>query len=293
MGLPLHTPPKGLRDGVPTAVCWLLFFILMAMLLPPAHADDQVAAVQPAGKFDPAPKTSPLKWRVSSGYDVLSGDYGASRTTTVNYIPLGVSYTGGLWTLSAASGYIDLRGPRSFIDIADFGLTEAEADALGLGDVKARGFDNVTVGARYAAFDFWRQSLFVDLTAKATLPTASRAKGLGAGVVDSALAVDATWLSGRMTWFANLTHKWRGQDARLNSWSAGVGFFRVLNDRISAGMSYDIREPTIRRAAVTHEATAFASFTLTESSTLTAYVLSGLPRTQVGSGLGVRMSYGF
>jgi hypothetical protein len=264
------------------------------MILPSAlRADDQVAAVQSASKFDPPVQTSPVKWRISSGYDVLSGDYGASRATTVNYIPLGVSYTSGLWTLSASGGHIDLSGPRSFIDIAEFGLSDEEADALGLGDLKARGFDNVTVGARYAAFDFWRQNLFVDISAKATLPTASRAKGLGAGVVDSALAVDATWLAGRMTWFANVTHKWRGQDVRLNSWSAGAGFFRTITDRISAGASYDIRERTLRTARMTHEATVFASFTLTESSTLTTYVLSGLPRAQVGTGLGVRLSYGF
>lgn len=282
-----------MRDGRPTAVCCVLAILAALICAPAVRADEQIAAVQPASKFDPPAKTSAAKWRISSGCDLLRGEYGATRTTSVRYLPVGIGYAAGLWTVSADSGYVDLLGPRSFVDIADFGLTEEEADALGLGDTKVRGFDNITLGARYAAFDFWRQNVFVDVTAKATLPTASRSKDLGAGEMDGALAIDATWLNGRMTWFANVAHKWRGGEARLNLFSAGFGFFRALTGPFSAGLAYDIRQATIRDGRVTHEGTMFASVKLTESSTLTAYVLSGLPRAQVGTGVGVRMSYGF
>ena len=260
-----------------------------------AAANEQLSAIQPASKLEmPDKGDTAWHWRVSSGFDFLTGKYGASRATDVRYAPLGISYTGGLWTLSADTGYIDISGPLSFIDIADYGLSEDEARTLGLGDATVQGFDNVTLGARYAAFDIWEQNLFVDLTAKVTMPTASRAKGLGTGAVDVSTIVDLTRMSGSMTWFASVSRKWRGgADTRRNSWSAGIGFTDSFTDRLSAGLSYDIRQSGIRGGRATHEGTLFASFKITESATLTAYALGGLPRDTIGTGVGVRLGYTF
>jgi hypothetical protein len=262
----------------------------------PATAADQLAAAQPSAKFEALGHSkSQATWRLSSGFDVASGDYGAQRATTLSYAPMGLSYSKGLWTFSVDTGYIDVTGPASFVDIADLGFTADDAKALGLDEnFSAQGFDNISLSARVAAFDLWRQNLFIDFTGKVLVPTASRTKGLGTGAFDSALSIDATKLTGRTTWFATVGYKFRGGDSsRRNSWSAGYGFSRALGHGVSTGLSYDLRQTGIRGGPFTHELTAFLSLGLARSSSVTVYGLIGRPTDHTGAGVGVRFSHGF
>lgn len=267
--------------------------IWLGVLSAPASAE-QLAAVQPASKFAPAPAAQTTAWRLSSGFDVMRGDYGASRATTLSYAPVGLSYTMQYWTFGLDTGYIDVTGPVSFIDVADLGLTAGEADALGFnGDTTAQGFDNVTLSARAAAYEDWRRNLLIDLTARVSLPTASQRKGLGTGAVDTAFGIEATQLAGRTTWFSSLVYKIRGgAEDRRNSWSAGFGFDRALAQRWSWGMSYDARQSGIRGGPLTYDLTLFTTLNLGGAS-ITAYAVTGLPRDHAGSGAGLRISTGF
>jgi hypothetical protein len=263
------------------------------LFVTPAAAD-QLAAVQPSL---PNVEQSSVRsmWRVSSGFDVSTGDYGAPESTTLSYAPIGISYSRDTWTFSIDTGYVDVTGPASYIDILDLGLTAEEAATLGLaGDTTTQGLDNVTLSMRAAAFDVWRHNLLIDWTAKVVVPTASRNKGLGTGAFDYAVGLDATKLAGPMTWFGTVGYRVRGGDAsRRNSWSAGAGFSRAAGEQASWGLSYDARQTGTASRALSHDLTLFASVRLAGSSSVMAYASTGRPKSRTGTGVGLRFSYGF
>ncbi|MBM3515656.1 MAG: hypothetical protein FJX59_18360 [Alphaproteobacteria bacterium] len=263
------------------------------LLVAPVMAE-QLAAVQPASKFDSITVSKAPSLRLSSGFDVVRGDYGATRATTLSYAPFGLSAGIGRWTFGFDSRYIDLKGPLSFVDITDLGLTQDEANALGfVDDTTTVGFDNVTLSARFAAFEDWRRGLLIDIVTRTTLPTASRAKALGTGAIDTALALEATQFAGRTSWFGTLGYKVRGGEAgRRNSWDASLGFNRTVARRLSWGLSYGARQASAPGVPMTHDVTVFTTLNL-DAVSVTAYALTGRPGDHAGTGAGLRFSYSF
>ena len=147
------------------------------------------------------------RYRVNLGMDYTSGSYGADEKTEILYMPLSVQAQGGPWTVRAVVPWLHVDGPAIILDGADggnVGTRDAES-ASGMGDL--------SLSLMYSFEQFYDRSLFIDVTARVKVPTASLDAGLGTGEPDAALQLDLAQAIGPLIPFATIGYKWAGVPA--------------------------------------------------------------------------------
>jgi hypothetical protein len=268
----------------------------LAIFASGAQANDQpadLAAIQLEDALDALldPRTEAGSWEVSVGADVSSGTYGASRPTRVTYAPFGVSYRTGRWRFAVDSGVLQVKGPVDYASILD--LTPEEVSRLGLeDDVSTSGIADTSVSATYGLYENFDQLLFVDVGARAKLPTASRARGLGNGKFAGDLQLDVIKVIDRWSLMASAAYGFRHHErGSRDTPSFSVGLGRTLSDATSIGAIYEWRRSADPRAKDGRDVIGYIAHRFNDSVSLMAYGVRSLISTGVEAQAGVRLTY--
>jgi opacity protein-like surface antigen len=229
---------------------------------------------------------------VYSGFDFSSGDYGETVSTDILYIPLTVKYETGPWTLRGTTSYVHVRGPANVIGTGD--NTAFIGNAGAVGSFSRSGVGDLLLGVTYSLESFWKRSLYVDLTAKVKLPTASARKALGTGKTDFILQADIAKALGRFTPFGTIAYRFIGRPSayRLhNAWNASAGLQYRLARGFDIGASYDYRQSALPGGVDPKEVFTYVAFGLGKEWSLDVYGVAGLSSGSADAAGGIQISF--
>jgi hypothetical protein len=239
---------------------------------------------------------------VGAGVHYSTGDYGSGTDTGILAIPLTGRYDRGLLTVKVTVPWLEVSGGTAVVpgvgSIANTnpnargrrggGATSSEATASGMGDT--------TVSAAWGLVRDTAAGHGLDVGAKVKIATADADEGLGTGEHDVGLFVDAYKVYGRNTVFGGVGHTWLGSSPYLaleDVWSVNLGVSHRLDERDSAGLSFDGRQRVSASASPQRELTAFYLRKLDRRWTAQAYFLKGFADGSPDWGLGASAMYAF
>jgi hypothetical protein len=156
------------------------------------------------------------------------------------------------------------------------------------------GVGDISLSATYAIQKFADDGLFIDLTARLKLPTASFSKGLGTGQTDGAVQIDVAQSFGKFMPFFTFGYKANGrpQGYHLRDVIYGtVGLQYNVNDRISAGALFDYRQAALVTAEDPRELTPYVNWKIGRKWSVNAYGVIGFSRNSPSAGGGAVLTY--
>lgn len=199
---------------------------------------------QEAGEFEQA---------LSIGVYYADGDFGEEVDTLIRYFPLSYEASIGKWGFQLLVPHLQVTGPGSVL-INIGGVTRAVA---GTQETTSRGMGDSVATVIYRMDPISPAAPFVDLRLDVKIPSADEEKSLGTGETDVSLQLDLSRSVGNYALFASLGYNFRGRsdifEGLEDSAFAQVGFARPFNERWSAGLFYDFREPASSFSRETHE----------------------------------------
>jgi hypothetical protein len=277
---------------------------------PAAAADDPAPApgtAAPAAAPAAAPERSPDFAQFSLGFNYSSGHYGDPRATEIVSVPFGAKYVSGPFTLRLTIPYVHLSGPGSLVDSVDThnggsGGTGSTPGGSGSGpggaqvvpggqDRKVGGISDIVTSATYS-IDLIRNDLFLDLTGKVKLPTASVAKRLGTGKTDFTAAAGLTKMFGPFSLYAEGRRRFAGASLLFpvrDTWGATGGFGVRAARALSLGLYYDWQQSAFRGNAPSSELTGSATFRVSRALRVQAYATAGFSSNSVDRAAGLQL----
>jgi len=225
------------------------------------------------------------------GLDYTSGSYGEGSQTEIIYSPVSISAEYGLWSVSAVVPWLKVNGPVLILDGADFlvGTEEKRSGQVsGLGDISWK--------LMYAFKNFYDFGVYVDLSGRIKIPTASFSDGLGTGKLDASFQIDVAKGGGSLVPFFTIGKKWVGSPDSINLNDvifATLGLQFDVSEEFTAGILYDYRESSIRDNSDLSEGIAYINLVLNDRSSVNFYGILGFSNNSPGKGLGINFTYHF
>lgn len=224
--------------------------------------------------------------KVSTAFDYSSGKYGAATPTKIAFAPVTLQSTRGPWTLKGSTSWMSLDGPALIFDGAGEGTAGVDRKVNGMGDIN--------LSATYALEQFYDRGVYIDLTARLKLPTASFRKGLGTGEGDLATQVDFSTALGDFLPFMTAGYKFNGSPETLALRDVpygSVGLQYVWNPDLAVGVAYDYRQSAIKSQADPQEGSVYLSVKLDERWAMNVYGVAGFSDNSPSAGAGVVFTY--
>jgi hypothetical protein len=288
---------------------------LSAAVSAPAFANEQQKADE---------DSSPESWRLSTGLNYSTGNYGELTDTKVVSAPVGLKYTKGNFSIRVSVPYVRVDGPGSLIQTPEGsgsgsnsgsgrsgnsgrGSSNSGSGNSGSGGVeiddstgvpvssKRSGFGDVVISATYS-FDLG-SDFYIDATGKVKVPTASTAKRLGTGEVDVTTGLDFVKAIGPATFYIHGRRKFAGKPTGSlirSTWGAGGGASIKAGKAITLGADYDWQEATFAGNPANSDLTAWASARLNSKMNLSIFGSTGLNSNSAdfagGIGLSIKLN---
>jgi hypothetical protein len=226
---------------------------------------------------------------VSTGIDYSTGKYGATESTDTLYMPFGVKYETGDWTLRATIPYVETNGPSN--------VSGAGADRVTLTNgtgarKKETGLGDIVLSGSWSALQ--QGPWLVELGAKVKLATADENKGLGTGENDYAVQTDVYRTLDKHTLFGTLGYKKMGDPNGIDlkdPFYASLGWSFRATQASALGLSYDFRQKILDGGAPLREVTGFVTHKLDPHWKLQGYLVSGYSNASPDLGGGVFVMY--
>ncbi len=228
------------------------------------------------------------RFRATTGFDFSSGKYGADKPTEVLYVPFSLQATKGPWTLKGDVSWLRVSGPALLLDGSSVGTVPVRTAG------SASGPGDINLYARYSVERLYAHNLFVDITGRVKIPTASFTDGLGTGEWDQSVQLDVASVLGRFVPFAALGYRFTGQPdgfALRDVVYGTVGVQYTWSQRLSTGVYYDVRQSSIPTAAAPQEGTAYANVRLSDRISLNIYGMLGFSKNSPNAGGGTFLTY--
>ena len=228
---------------------------------------------------------------LGGGVHFSEGSYGTSDSTSITALVFTGRYDKDRWTFRASIPYLFISGSNAVVP----GVGRVRS-APPTGESSVSGLGDLTLSATYAAYYDRAAQHGVDVTGKLKLATADADERLGTGEHDFGVHVEGFKTFGRLTAFAGLGYTIFGSTPAfpLNevvSFSLGASY--RLDERDSAGASYEEREAAALSAAPQREITAFYSRRLERGWRAQVYFLLGLADGSPDWGAGLSAAYSF
>ncbi len=265
-------------------ICSALSVIIALLLGSLANANDEDA--QP-----PWWRLAQGEWRLSTGVDYSTGDYGESKDTDIFYVPVGLRYSRDAWTFKVTVPYLRTDGPGNVVGAGDSGVViedmeNSTATQSGIGDVVTSVTYTLPCLAKY---DF-----FVDVTGKVKFGTGSESKGLGTGENDYYAQVDLAKTFWRFTPLVTAGYRFVGEPSNTdldNVWYGSAGTDFRLTKSSSIGVLYDYREGSSPTADSSSEVFAYLSHRFSPSFSVTVYGAKGLDDGSPDANAGLQLNW--
>ena len=233
----------------------------------------------------------------SSGVSYSSGDFGGDEDTEVISIPMRVRLTTGNWSFRVSAPYLTVTGPADISDTTDGGgdgdggtgsngATAREGTARGIGDT--------TLAVEYAFRDIAGSDAYVELGARARLPTGDEDKGLGGGVTDYTATTEVGVSSSRGGVHALVGRRFRGQRPgvdRQDGWQAELGGWLPAGDHTNIGASVSWREASREGNEDPSEAGVYVSRRMSENLRISITGNAGLSDASPDYSTGIRFTW--
>jgi hypothetical protein len=245
------------------------------------------ACAQPAAAADDG------TLRIGSGLDYSSGKYGGSEKTTILAIPVSARYDRDRWTLKASIPWLEIKGSGRVIP--DIGAVDPNATTTAPG-TRSSGWGDLVTSVVYNAYYDPASKLGLDVTAKVKWAVADVNKGLSTGENDYTALVDLYKTIDRLTLFGGVGYANLGSSDTFqlrNVWSLNLGGSYKLDDRDSAGLSFDARQRVAATAFPQRELTAFWLHKFEKNWRTQLYLLKGLANGSPDWGGGLSVGYSF
>ena len=249
------------------------------------------------------------EYRLSAGVEITTGDYGDRTNTNVVYSTFSGRYAFGPWSIWATLPYVSVSGPGLVIDanvvqldgsslvfqqrLQTF-LENATAGGFSVAGNNA-GVGDVTIGA-VRTIELSSGAFYADLSATLRLPTAERARRLGAGVVEGATKIDLVYLDEDIGVLVGGGRRFSGRSSVFplaDAWIATASVFKSMGPSTVLGVLYDWRQSEFADASPISEMTLFVSTPISERWNLVSYGVVGFSSGSPDYGIGIRLSYDF
>ncbi len=228
--------------------------------------------------------------RMTSGFDYSAGKFGEAEITEIAFVPVTLQTARGPFTFKVSSGWLSVVGPALILDGA--GVAAAKPGI----SRNVSGFSDTTVSAAYSIERLYDRGIYIDLTARAKLPTASFTKGLGTGKLDGAVQADGAAAVGAVMPFATLGYKVNGVPNSLklrNVFFGSLGVQYAWDDRVATGVVFDYRQSARRTSVDPQEGTAYLSYRFTDAWSFNLYAVKGFSSNSPQAGGGITFTYRF
>ena len=198
----------------------------------------------------------------------------------------GSSGSGGSGSSGSGSGGSGSGGSNSGGNIAPGPVVPGSLRRSGFGDVNIAMTYSVGLGA----------DMFVDLTGKVKLPTASQAKRLGTGKVDVTAGMDLVKDIGDASLYVGGRRRFAGRptgSAIRDVWGAGGGTSYRASKSLSIGVDYDWQQSAFQGSGSSSEVTGWASFRIGSAVRMQVYGGTGFTTNSADLVGGVALSWRF
>jgi hypothetical protein len=237
--------------------------------------------------MDAAADSSDPVYRLSTGIDYTSGDYGGTVDIEDVYIPLTGIVDYGRFGFRLTVPYLSVTAPAGTIITGPGGQPVPGTGALttesGLGDI----IGSVTL---YDVVYNRELGLALDITGKIKFATADEAKGLGTGEHDYSVQADLYKYLGEFTLLGTAGYKVRGDPAGVdleNVLFGSIGGIYNFPRETRGGLIFDYRESAISSNDSIREITGFVSRPINNDWRLMLYALTGFSDSSPDFGGGV------
>jgi len=232
-------------------------------------------------------------WKVSTGIDYSSGDYGDSEDTEILYIPFNIAYATGPWTAKVTIPWVQIKGPGGVVGAGDGGVvlgggaTQVETES-GLGDI----WTSLSYSVEAIPSDLF----FLDLVGKVKIPTAGEDKGLGTGEFDYTLQADFFKALGKLTPMATIAYKIKSDPDGYeldNVFYLSAGADYKLTEEMNIGATLDFQEASTDSSDDALEVFSYLGYRLDEDWRFTVYGYAGLSDGSPDAGGGLQVGCEF
>lgn len=226
--------------------------------------------------------------RVSAAFDYSSGKYGAGTPTKIAFAPVTIQSSRGPWTFKGSTAWMSVDGPALILDGGSAGTGGTGTDR------KVNGMGDVNLSATYMLEQLYDRGLYVDLTARLKLPTASFRKGLGTGDGDIALQADVSKSLGDFLPFITAGYKFNGSPPTLplrNVFYGSLGLQYVWNQDVAIGAVYDYRQSAIKSQSDPQEGSVYVSVKISERWSMNVYAVAGFSDNSPDAGGGIVFTF--
>lgn len=227
----------------------------------------------------------------STGVDYSSGEYGTEETTEVISVPFGVRLTVDDWTFRANSSYLHVTGPA---DISEDGET-GEGSGIVVRDSTEKGLGDTTISVERAFRRIGGTDAYVEVSARARLPTGDEERGLGVGTVDYGLVSEVGFSSDAGGAYVTAGYRFLGQrdngPDRQDGMQAGIGAWLPAGNRIRVGAFGNWREASVEGNDDPSNAGAYVSYRMSERMRITFTASGGLSDASPDYMAGIRVNW--
>ncbi|MGV6818086.1 MAG: hypothetical protein ACWA44_12555 [Thiotrichales bacterium] len=236
--------------------------------------------------FSTSGSASAGDFKLTTGIDVSSGDYGEAEATDMVVAPLTIAYSSFPWKFSANINYFEVSGPGDITLGIDGIIAQNTATAT-----QISGFGDLSLSATWSADSRWDIApFFLDLTAKLKFPTADENSGLSTGKTDTQFQADLAWSAGSLTPLATLGVKFSGGADYQNQLMASAGFNYLWTEHLNAGVFFDFRGAATASSDSRREMFAYLTRSLNSHFYLTVYGVSGFSNASPDWGAGLTLT---
>jgi hypothetical protein len=227
----------------------------------------------------------------STGVDYSSGEYGGEETTEVISVPFGVRLTVDDWTFRVSTSYLNVTGPA---DISEDGET-GEGSGLIVREGAERGLGDTTISVERSFRRIADTAAYVEVAARARLPSGDEEKGLGVGAVDYGLGTEFGVSSDAGGAYVTAGYRFLGQrddgPDRQDGMQAGVGAWLPAGNRVRVGAFGNWREASVDGNDDPATAGAYVSVRMTERLRVTFTGSGGLSDASPDYMAGIRFNW--
>jgi len=239
----------------------------------------------------PVPAMADEYVQFSLGVDYSSGDYGDVADTDMLAVPVGVKIQGDNFWLRGSVPYVHIKGPEGVVP-GDGGVSPGNGGGGGVVIDSRSGIGDTNLAAGYTIPI--GSATWFDVIGKVKLPTASKSKFIGTGTTDFTAEGELLHSFGDVSVSVSGGRRFNGSNNLypLNDvWQAGAGIYANAGAQLSLGLGYEWREGALDTSPDRSEATAFATYKMSDALRLQGYGYTGFSDGSPDLGGGLQILY--